>query len=46
MTMFVQFVGAFLVARLIDEHLFRPLGRLIWDKVVLWSWAVISTVKN
>jgi hypothetical protein len=40
MTMFAQFVGAFLVARVIDEHLLRPLGRIAWEKLVLWAWAV------
>ena len=36
---FIQFVLAFTVARLIDEHLLRPLGRLAADWWRQW-WGV------
>lgn len=42
---FIQFVRAFTVARWIDEHLLKPLGKLVWAKVSMW-WLMLGTWKQ
>lgn len=46
MTLFMQFVLAFAVARWIDRLLVQRLERVLWERVVLWGLLVMGWKRN